>query len=86
LANSFVAVSEPKFRELVFSHVHDTRKNILPKFAAARTQTRLGSAPPGEYMLAVITGRIRRGEPVLFGMLAEKLLKGAEPKTSNPLF
>jgi hypothetical protein len=26
------------------------------------------------------TGRIRRGDPVLFGSLAEKLLKGSEPK------
>ena len=64
-----------------FSHALEGKvKKIIRKVTAARTHTRVDRLHLGSTGWQSATGQIRRGERVLFGSLAEKLLEGYEPK------
>jgi len=68
-------------KEIIFSHALRAQvKKILPKvyrYPNLWRGYRLGLGSTG---CQSATGQIRGGEPVLFGGLAEKRLKGSEPK------
>ena len=75
-----VAVNVAKAERANFSHALEAKvKKIIRKVTAARTHTRADGLHLGSTGCQSATGRIRRGEPVLFGSLAEKLLEGSEP-------
>jgi hypothetical protein len=68
-------------REVIFSHaLTEKAKNILPKVYRCPNSSEGIGFVCGSTGWQFATGRIRRGEPVLFGSLAEKLLEGSEPK------
>jgi hypothetical protein len=76
-----VAVSKAKAERANFSHALEAKvKKIIRKVTAAELRRRRDPLRLGSTGCQSATGRIRRGEPVFFGSLAEKLLGGSEPK------